>query len=233
MKNSDKILAISILIILVFITGLIIASRFMVTGISDRASYYSDTEIISRNLACGDFDKIETDGTWQLEIYRGDDYSVSVEFPQSAANAIDVQVWDGCLRFENDVRWTSQRSPFRAVVTMPNLKGLRTKEGASILVGDFSCDDLDVHVTGAAKIDAENLQITNLSLRCDGAADANFKESEVFNAKIDVNGASRIVLNMTGGELSGSAHGAASIVYYGEVAIQDIATAGAVSVRQR
>ena len=116
---------------------------------------------------------------------------------------------------------------------MPNLKSVRTEDGASVEILDFTCEELDVRIKGAAEIDARNLIITDLTLRCDGAADADFKDSKVVNAKVNINGASRITLTMAGGKLGGSAHGASSIVYYGDVSIQDIATAGAVSVRHR
>jgi len=233
MKNSNKILLTSILAILVIVTGLIISSRIMIKNIPNRPTKYSDEEIVTKVLDLKDFESIETKGVWLLEIVQGNEFSVSIEYPESEAGEIDVDTWNSCLQLENDLEWNRRRSPFRAKVTMPNLKSIRTENGASIEIQDFTCEELDVRIKGAAEIDAQNLKITNLTLRCDGASDANFKNSGVFNATIDVNGASRIVLRMTGGRLSGSAHGASSIVYYGDVSSKNFSTAGAASVQHR
>ena len=233
MKNSDKILLTTLLTILIIITGLIISSRIIIRNIPGRPTKYSDEEIATKILDLRDFESIETKGIWLLKIVQGDEFSVSIEYPESEADEINVGTWNSCLQLENDYKWDRRRSPFRAKVTMPNLKSVRTEDGASVEILDFTCEELDVRIKGAVEIDARNLIITDLTLRCDGAADADFKDSKVVNAKVNINGASRITLTMAGGKLGGSAHGASSIVYYGDVSIQDIATAGAVSVRHR
>jgi len=233
MKNSNKILLTTILTILVIVTGLIISSRIMITRIPDRTTKYSDEDFTSKTLDLANFDAIETSGIWQVELQQGNDYSVTLYYPEPEADEINVYVWDNQLHLENDLKWQRQHTLFRATITMPELSSLRTEEGASITFNNFNCTDLDIKITGAAEIDARNSRIENLKLRCDGAADANFKDSEVVNAKVNINGASRITLTMGGGKLIGSAHGASSIVYYGEVSTQDIATSGAVSIRRR
>ncbi|MDO9548608.1 MAG: DUF2807 domain-containing protein, partial [Candidatus Marinimicrobia bacterium] len=232
-KNSNKILLTTILAILVIVAGLIISSRIIITKVPDRSMKYSDEDFISKTLDLADFDAIETSGIWQVEIYHGNEYSVTLYYPVSESREIDVHTRDNQLRLKNDMKWQRQRKLFRATITMPELSSLRTEDGASITFYDFDCDELDIKITGAAEIDARNSRIENLKLRCEGAADANFKDSEVVNAKLNINGASRITLTMAGGKLTGNAHGASSIVYYGEVSTQDIATAGAVSVRHR
>ena len=233
MKNSNKILLITILTILVIVTGLIISSRIMITRIPDRSMKYSDENFISKTLDLVDFDAIETSGIWQVDIQQGSEYSIVLHYPESEVREIDVYTWDNQLHLDNDMEWQRQKTLFRATITLPELSSLRTEDGASITFHDFNCGNLDIKITGTAEIDARNSRIENLKLRCDGAADANFKDSEVVNAKLNINGASRITLTMAGGKLTGSAHGASSIVYYGNVLIQDIATAGAVSVRHR
>ncbi|MBN2601635.1 MAG: DUF2807 domain-containing protein [Candidatus Marinimicrobia bacterium] len=233
MKNSNKILLTTICAILIIVTGLIVSSRIMIKNIPDRPTKYSDEDFISKTLDLANFDVIETSGIWEIEVHQGEKYSVTLYYPEPEADEINVYTWNNQIQLENDMRWQRHHSIYRATITMPRLSGLRTEEGASITISDFNCDELDIKISGAAEIDSRNSSIENLNLRCDGAADANFKDSKVVNAKVNINGASRITLTMAGGELSGSAHGASSIVYYGDVSTQDIATAGAVSVRHR
>jgi len=233
MKNSNKILLTTIIATLIIVTGLIISSRIMIKNIPDRPTKYSDEDFISKTLDLADFNVIETNGIWEVEVHQGDKYSVTLYYPEPEADEINVYTWNNQIHLENDMRWQRQHTMFRAIITMPKLNGLKTEEGASVTFSDFNCDELDIKISGAAEIDARDSRIENLNLQCDGAADANFKDSKVVNAKVNINGASRITLTMAGGKLSGSAHGASSIVYYGDVSTQDIATAGAVSVRHR
>ncbi len=233
MKTSNKIISISLCAVLIIIAALIITSRLLVTRFSEyNGSAYSD-EMETRTLDLRNFTAIETGGVWRIDIEHGEDYFIEIQYPESAAGDVEAEVRDACLHFENYASQHNHRAPFRARITMPHLERLETRDGASILLRDVDCDKLAIRITGAAEIDADNCRIEYLQLRCEGAANANFRDAEVVNANLNVNGASRIVLTMGGGELTGNAAGAASIVYYGEVQLQDIATAGAVSVRRR
>ena len=233
MKTSNKILSISILTILLIISLLIIASRIIIIRNAGRPKDFSDSNTISKTFDLRGFNTIECSGAWQIEVIQGDNYRVSVVCPEELADDVNVHTWGDILTLDNIRKWRHRRSPFRAIITMPDLTGIRINEGASIFIDGFDTEDMEIKISGAAEIKADNSRIENLFLRCDGAADANLKESSVVNARLLVNGASRITLTMNGGTLKGSASGASSIVYYGTVSAQDIATNGAVSVRHR
>jgi hypothetical protein len=234
MKNSNKILLTTILAILIIITGLIVGSRFLITNIPDRPMNYFDSEdFISKTLDMTDFSGIDVSGVWRLDIHQGNEYAITLHYPESESDQIDIYTWNSRLHLDNNMESRPHQTAFRASITMPELSSLRTEDGVSVTLYDFDCDELDIRIAGATEIEASGMRIETLKLRCDGAVDADFEDSEVVNADLDIRGASRVTLTMAGGELTGSASGAASILYYGTVSTQDIATAGAVSVRHR
>ena len=110
MKNSNKILLITILTILVIITGLIISSRIMVTRIPDRSMKYSNEDFNSKTLDLKGFNAIETSGVWQVDIQQGSEYSIVLHYPESEAGAIDVYTWDNQLHLDNDMEWQRRKT---------------------------------------------------------------------------------------------------------------------------
>ncbi len=233
MKNSNKTLIVTILVILLIITGLVISSRIMINKAGSGHKKYSNDNMISKKYNFSDFDAIRAEGAWRIDIVRNDNYTVTVEFPEELIDEISVSAWDNELILTNDISRDRQHEYFRATIGMPALTSIDTEDGVSMEFADFNCDNLKITITGAAEIRGNNSTINTLDVQCDGATHVNMRNSAIENANIDINGASRIVLNMTGGKLRGSAHGASSIVYYGDVSTQDIETAGAVSIRHR
>lgn len=232
MKTSSKILLITAIVILVFITALIVGSRFMLNNATGKFSQYSDEELIQKEYDFQDFNVLIIDGIWSVDIEQGDQYSVKIQYPGNYEDEISIAQESNELIFKSDLIRRSGGLLY-ATVTMPQLSAIEILEGADISFEEFNCDCLSIRSGGAAKIRGSGSSIQDLELFCDGAAHVNLRRSDVFNATVSLNGANRVELTMTGGKLSGSANGASSIIYYGEVASQDIKTAGAVSIRHR
>ena len=233
MKNSNKVLIVTVLVLLLIITVIIVSSRIILDNTSIHDWDYSAEDITSKSFDYTDFNGIRADGAWRISIHQSDNYSITVEYPEDLEDKLNVSTWDTELVLENDVRWEHDHCSFRATIGMPRLSSVETEEGASMEIENFNCDELSIQITGAAEIRGNSNNIGNLDIRCDGATHVNLRNSLTENANINIKGASRIVLNMTGGKLTGSAEGASSIVYYGDVSTQDIETAGAVSVHHR
>ncbi|MBU4445120.1 DUF2807 domain-containing protein [bacterium] len=233
MKNSNKILLITLIVIVVFLTGMIITTRIILHNSSCKASAFSDDEFVQQKFSCEDFNSLKIYGRWSIDIEQGDDYSVIVYYPEEFSDRISVDQHSSNLIIDSNINWHSRRGIFRADIIMPQLESIEIVEGASISFEDFSCDHLNIKTTGAAEIKGRNSSINDLDMVCDGASYVNLRHSKIVNATLHSSGASRVELTMNGGKLSGTASGASSIVYYGEVAKQDIETAGAVSIRHR
>jgi hypothetical protein len=233
MKTSNKILLITLIVIAVFITGMIITTRIMLYNASCEAPAFSDEEFVQQVFSYEDFNSLKVYGHWSIDIEQGDDYSVILYYPEEFSDRISVDRHSSNLIIDSNINWHSRRGMFRAEIVMPLLESIEIVEGSSILFEDFSCDHLNIKTTGAAEIKGRNSSINDLDMVCDGASHVNLRRSKIVNATLRLSGASRVELTMNGGTLSGTAYGASSIVYYGEVAKRDIETAGAVSIRHR
>jgi len=233
MKTSNKILLITLIVIVVFITGMIITTRIMLYNASCKTSAFSDDEFVQQEFSYKDFNSLKIYGHWNIDIEQGNDYSVILYYPENLSDRILVEHCSKELIIDSDIKWHSPRGMFRAKIVMPQLESIDIVEGSSISFEDFSCNHLKIKTTGAAEIKGRNSSINDLDVVCDGASHINLRRSKIVNATLHLSGASRVELTMNGGKLSGTAYGASSIVYYGEVAKQDIETAGAVSIRHR
>jgi len=233
MKTSNKILLITLIVILVFITGMIITTRIILYNASCKASAFSDDEFVQQEFSYEDFNSLKVYGHWSLDIEQGDDYSVILYYPEELSDRISLEHCSKELIIDSNIKWHSHHRIFRAEIVMPHLESIEIVEGSSISFEDFSCDQLNIKTTGATEIKGRNSSINDLDVVCDGASHVDLRHSRIVNATLHLAGASRVELTMNGGILSGTAHGASSIVYYGEVAKQNIETAGAVSIRHR
>jgi hypothetical protein len=202
----------------------------MLNNATDKFSQYSDEELIQKEYDFQDFNALIVDGIWRIDIKQGEQYSVKIQYPEYYEDEISITQKSNELIFKSDLIRRS-RGLLYATITMPQLSAIEILEGSAISFEQFSCNYLSIRSAGAAKVKGSDSSIHDLDLFCDGAAHVNLRRSNVFNATVRLNGASRVSLTMTGGKLSGSSNGASSIVYYGEVSTQDIATTGAVSIQ--
>ena len=120
-----------------------------------------------------------------------------------------------------------------AEITLPLLEKLAATGNSRIYISDFDCENLILDFKGSGRVIGENNVIENLELECDGSVDVDFSGSNISNAVVDLVGSSKTELTMTGGELTGSLTGSASVVYSGDVATQSISTYGGSSARKK
>lgn len=233
MKTSSKILVMTLIIILILITGIIIASRIVVNRTAPESKDFWSSDLNQQELNFSNFNALRIRGVWKINVSQGSEYAIRLEYPPELAERITVDQHSSELALEYDTKRLNHKSAIRAEIVMPDLTGIEAIEGTSLFIEDFNCSSLNIHITGAAEIKADNSSVTNLKVDCEGASNINFKNARVVNADLDIKGASRVILTMDGGSLTGQAAGASSIVYYGNVTTQDIESSGAVSIRHR
>ncbi len=233
MKTSSKILLTILIVLLVSITGIIIASRIVLNRTAPESDHYWSSDLNQQELNFSNYNTLRIRGVWKINVIQGSKYAIRLEYPPELAERVTVDQHSSELALEYDTKGLNHKNAIRAEIVMPDLTGIKAVEGTSIFLTDFDCPTLDIHITGAAKIKADNSSITDLKVACEGASHINFKNARVVNANLDVKGASRVILTMDGGSLTGQAAGASSIVYYGNVTTQDIESSGAVSIHHR
>ncbi|RKY52678.1 MAG: hypothetical protein DRP89_07315 [Candidatus Neomarinimicrobiota bacterium] len=236
MKITNKILLITLIVILVFVAVIIIASRVIVD--KSFQDEYSGIETLNKELITKYFDVtgftgLSASGSWQITVNRGVSYQVRIEAPEYLMDDVVVRKIGKILNIGLEWKTRIHKRSLKAEITMPNLDRIKSSDGSKIRFDDFDTDNLEIRVSGASGIKGINNTISNLYINSSGATHINLKRSSVINADLHTSGVSSIELTMAGGELTGSASGAGSITYYGNVEEQSLRTSGAVSVRKR
>jgi len=236
MKITNKILLITLIVILVFVAVTIIASRMIVD--KSFKDEYSGIETLNKELTTKYFDVtgfsgLSTSGSWQVTLNRGDIYQIRIEAPEYLMDDVEVRKRGKVLDIDLDWRAGVHKNSLKAEITMPNLERIKSSDGSTVRFDDFDTDNLEISVSAASGIKGVNNTIKNLSINSSRATHINLKRSSITNADINTSGVSSIELTMEGGKLTGSASGAGSITYYGNVEEQSLCTSGAVSVRKR
>jgi hypothetical protein len=159
-------------------------------------------ELETRELDLKDFDAIELGGAFAVEVKFGDRQKVEV--------TIDDNLWDN---LEADVSgstfelgWDKNCDPdddCRVEITVRKLERLEVHGACEALVHDFdgdkfefnvhgaaeldingTVDVLEIHISGAAEVNARDLQAKSVKARISGAAEAEVYASESIDAHI-------------------------------------------------
>ncbi len=234
MKTSNKILIITISLVLLFVAGMIIFSRFAIDREyteNDNEFRSTETELIEHNLK--DFTEVSVSGNWDVTIVRNDTFRVQVFYPKETENRLTVGKHGSKLELISMGDFHNHHDQFRAEIHMPKLSKIQSELASKIRFDGFKSPNLDLRIEGAGWITGGDNVIENLDLSIDGASRVDLKFSAVTNVDLNMNGAGKVRLNMAGGKLTGTASGAGSITYTGNVPEQDVQTNGAVTIHTR
>lgn len=149
----------------------------------------------TREFNFTDFNKIEVGGAFQVEISRGDTFTVNVNADDFAH--IKVEKVGGTLIIRRQgIEWFA---PFhvqpKATVTLPELVGLTVSGASTCKLADFqSTNDLTVNISGASRLEAKNVTTGKLDMEVTGASTVNGDIKASSNARFEISGASRVEL---------------------------------------
>lgn len=181
------------------------------------------------------FSSVRLTGVWVAEISRGDSYSVRVSAPAYAFDHLDVGLADNTIAMDMEKYTVTRLSgdEVRIWITCPALESLEAGGAATVTVEGFTGPSLKVDVGGAMSVTGTGNRYDRLSLRSEGAADVNFKESLAVDAHVRMNGAGSVKIGMDGGVLDGEVNGIGSLEYYGEVSDMRVRKNGLATVEHR
>ena len=149
------------------------------------------------------FNAIDASGAVKLEVNVGEPQAVNVRYAQSGA--VTTEVVDGVLK----VRGVDNHRG-KAVISVPSLDAINLT-GASHAEVHGITDELRAEITGASKLDADDLWVKNM--------------------RINVSGASKAEVNVTD-SLWAQANGASKIEYKGNPAVQQSISLGASKIKR-
>jgi DUF4097 and DUF4098 domain-containing protein YvlB len=184
-------------------------------------------KLVSQSFELADFSRIDADSVAQVEVTRGDEFSVEVEVDDNLASKLDVGVTDDTLRIKMQDGWYTNFT-LRARVTMPELTGV-TLDGASKLSGELASEDVALDLDGASRITLTGTA-GRVTIKINGASQALLGDLTAEEAvEMDANGASRVEINANGA-VSGKANGASRITVTGSPTSVEVETEGASQV---
>lgn len=238
MKQSSKILLVSVAGILVVVVAMVITARTMVGNIISGTSRESGRIELSgtrtsEEFAIEGFERVVTEGAWQVEIIQDDAYGVSITADEEVLPELIVEERAGSLFLDMPGNLPLGGLDVRAEVRMPTLDRIETKGGADVSLVDFDLDTLRIQTEGAVNVEGEDSTIDMLYLEVAGASNVDFRNSNIVNAELAVEGAGNVSLNMAGGRLNGYLGGVGQISYSGEISQESVEVRGLGSVERR
>ena len=175
------------------------------------------------------FSGIEISGTWDIDIFQGDEWQVELAYPERTRGDVEVFVRGERLSLSGERRggdFGRSSGEFGATIIMPSLEELEVTGGNSVRVSGFQGDRLMIEVAGATEINGENGSYETLDLEVAGASHIQLAGITFTSASVDLAGASNVELTMNGGELTGTLAGAGRVEYSGSVSREDVEVAG-------
>jgi hypothetical protein len=182
-------------------------------------------ETTSEDSGLTDFDQLDIHGIVDVRIHQGDNYSVELTGPEEEKKKYQIYRsgktlvidFEGKRNFNLD--WKTDKvldDQVHISITMPDLERLEANGTGSIEMEEFQVDDLELELRGPIKMEGD-LQTEEIMINLTGAAelflkghsqrmnaDLTFASSlkaydfEVDEARVEVNGASKAKLNVTG-----------------------------------
>lgn len=162
-----------------------------------------DANLIREVRETEPFNAIDAAGAVKLEVYVGEPQAVNVRYAQSGA--VTTEVVDGVLK----ICGVNNHSG-KAVINVPSLEAINLT-GASRAEVHGLTDELRANISGASKLDADDLWVKNMH--------------------ITVSGASKAELNVTD-SLWAQAMGASKIEYQGNPSVQQSISLGASKIHR-
>lgn len=178
-------------------------------------------------------DRIEMDFIGDLRVTLGEPPQVRIT-GNNNPESIRVEENGRGLRISGDTGLFGGNDGFaRIEITLPNLSYLSLDGANSTTLTGLTGEELTIVVDGAASITGTGPGYQRISVLSEGAGSIDLSKLPAVDAKVNLDGAGSVVLNMQGGSLSGSLSGLGSIEYLGDVAQQLVTISGLGSVNPR
>ena len=196
------------------------------------------------------FDRVQVGYAFAATIEQGSEYKVTIRIDDNLVEYLDARVVGGTLviGLEPSIGFNFGAKILEAEITMPNLTALEASgasrvsltgftskdallleaSGASIISGDVSAGDVDMRLSGASTVSLDGSGDA-MSVEASGASTANLRSFTVSDARVELSGASRATVNVSG-TLDAEASGASNLTYTGTPTLGNINTSGASTI---
>jgi hypothetical protein len=187
-------------------------------------------KIATQKRDIDDFDSVEVNGVFQVEIVSGKDFSVEVQADDNLLPLVKTDVDGSTLKIGLDKRISSSHV-LTVRVSAPNIEKIESTGVSTVNASGIQNDSLAVKCSGDSKI-AVSGETSNLTIKVSGASNVDADNLKSVDVDVDANGASHANVNVSG-DLTSRATGASSIVYAGDPKSTDNHQSGASSISRK
>lgn len=169
--------------------------------------------VVEKSFDLKDFSAITVNGSADIKIAQGDNFSVLVTANEDVYQYLDYKVEDGVLILETKDHVQLRAETHHLAVTIPCLESLQVNGAADVEIPDgyVSGKALNIVVNGAGDFDFESVAVPSVAFTLNGAGDIDANGLDVEKVSVTVNGAGDIVLSGRATEAYISVHGAGDV----------------------
>ena len=236
------------LIVVIFVVIVLLVSGLMVgCGAVLKGSGNLKTE----EYSFSNFNKVEISSAFEFEISRSSAYSISITADDNVIEKVRVIQAGYTLKIYVETLPMPAFLTLKAVITMPELRGLYISGAAHGTISEFSsADDVDIRLSGASKVECNiiaggaDFNVSGASIvrlmgsakdmvaNVSGASHFHLDDFTVNSANVTISGASTGAVNVSG-HLDANVSGASKLSYIGEPTMGTINTSGASALSKK
>ena len=151
--------------------------------------------MVSQSVSATDFQKLDVSSVFDVEVKSGNEYSVSLNVPESLLPHLVAKAEGGVLTlgFNCSVNISSDKYFPKAVVTMPSLSAVSTSGQSSVHVGCAVNDAFAVSTSGQSDVKfVQDITLNSLSVSSSGQSDVDLKDVMAQEVSLSTSGQSDI-----------------------------------------
>lgn len=169
----------------------------------------------SKRFNFSNYNILVFEGAWEISIEKSKD-ELYVTGTHELMDKVRIEQNGKILSFT--VENIKQYEMMKANISLPDFKGVICKGAANITLTDITnTDDVFIKCEGVSNIDTDNISIKKLTLKADGAINADFTKGFVNRLKLDYQAVGNIDIYLNEGIITGNMGGSGSLNVYGNV----------------
>lgn len=206
-------------------------------------------DMVTESRRVGEFDRIETVGSWDLVVEVGPEKSVKLTFDDNTIDLITTEVDNGTLEIYSDESF-STRGRCKVEVTVPVLLEVQSSGSGDITVERLDTDRFDFDLAGSGdfvlsgKVGEMRVRLAGsgdgtlrgeadvVDIKISGSGDIDATDMKARDARVRVSGSGDVEVACSD-RFDGRVSGSGDIAYYGKPADVSTGVSGSGEIRRR
>ncbi len=189
--------------------------------------YSSEVNIIKEERSDRNFHTIQSNGNIRIIYTISNNYSVEVEADPEDVSYIKTSSKNNKLII-NDTRIKKNNNKATVYISSPDLRSISISGAVIFEASEIICPDkLNIEISGAGKLEINNLTALNTNIQASGAANLKIKEAVVPHVQMGFSGAAKGEIAFRSSEIAANTSGASHITMKGAAGKIKIRASGA------